>query len=117
MQEPEGSNVLAKLLSEYAGYIWLLGMAIWGGTSSYISRIKKAHMRFSLPELIGEWSISSFSGFVTALLCSQAGMSFELCAAMAGIGGHMGGRAIFVIEKYVVNKFGVGMGTNNKKDD
>ncbi|MCY1310560.1 LydA holin phage, holin superfamily III [compost metagenome] len=56
---------------------------------------------FSLVELIGEWTISSFAGIVVAYLCLAAGAPFYITAAFAGVAGHMGGRAIELLERRV----------------
>ncbi len=82
----------------WLGYVWFMVLAVWGGTASYISRLKRQHTPFSLVELIGEWSISGFSGLVTALICVNYEFPFEMTAAFAGIAGHMGGRGIQLLE-------------------
>lgn len=93
------------MLADRIGYLWFVLLALWGGTASYIARMKKRGIPFSLMELIGEWSISGFSGLVTALVCVNLDMSFELTAASAGIAGHMGGRAIGMMEVYLTDRF------------
>ncbi len=86
------------------GYLWFVFMAIWGGTASYITRVKKQSLPFSVVELFGEWTISGFSGLVTAYFCSMQGMGFYATAALSGIAGHMGGRFIFIVESYIRRK-------------
>jgi len=102
----EGSlfSSLHAILTEKIGYFWFVGLALWGGTASYISRMKKRELPFSLVELIGEWSISGFSGLLTALICVNLEFSFELTAAAAGVAGHMGGRAIGMMEIYFTSR-------------
>lgn len=99
-------NWLSQMLQEYVSYIWFVVLAIWGGTANYISRVKKEGMKFSTVELIGEWSISSFAGIITALLCIEMNFSAILTYALVGIAGHAGGRAIFVFENLFKAKFG-----------
>jgi hypothetical protein len=55
-------------------------------------------MPFSVMALVGEWTVSGFVGIVTALLCYKAGFDFYLSAAGSGIAGHMGGRAMGLLE-------------------
>lgn len=55
-------------------------------------------LKFSLTELIGEWAICGFAGIITAYLCEASNLSFAMTAAMSGIAGHMGGRAIYMIQ-------------------
>lgn len=96
-----GSNIIKMLVDAGLGYLWFVFMAIWGGTASYISRVRKTKKPFSLVELVGEWAISGFAGLITAYLCAEMGMSFYVTAALTGISGHMGGRAIFIIENWI----------------
>ena len=83
------------------GFIWFALIAVWGGTASYISRIRQSEATFSLFELIGEWTISAFAGIITAYICNEMQLSFSATAALSGIAGHMGGRAILMMEKAV----------------
>ena len=102
----EHQSVVEKLTVLFGatglGFLWFFLIAIWGGTASYISRIRKAKVPFSLMELIGEWAVSAFAGIITAFVCSELEFSFFATAALAGIAGHMGGRAIALIEDLVV---------------
>ncbi len=81
------------------GFIWFFLMAMWGGTANYISRLRKSKAPFSIMELIGEWSVSAFAGIITAFICYELEFSFYATAALAGIAGHMGGRAIGILEQ------------------
>ncbi len=90
---------------EYFPFAWMIGLSFWGGIAGYLRKIKEGHNRFSVTELIGELFISGFVGVLTFLLCQSAQLNPLLTAAMVGISGHMGSRAIFIIEKIVVAKF------------
>lgn len=79
-------------------WIWVLLLAIWGGTASYIARVRRMKTPFSLVELVGEWTISGFAGVVTGYLCVAANFPPYMTMAFAGISGHMGGRAITLME-------------------
>ena len=83
------------------GFIWFLLLAAWGGTASYLSRIKKMKTPFSIMELVGEWTISAFAGVITAFICYEMQFSFYATAALTGIAGHMGGRAIALMENFI----------------
>jgi len=93
---PEQS--IKVVVENSVGFVWLIIIAIWGGTASYLARLKKKEGEFSMVELIGEWTISGFAGIITAYFCQEFALSFFMTAAMAGIAGHMGGRAISLIE-------------------
>lgn len=84
-------------------YLWLLLLAAWGGTASYLGRVRKLGLTFSFAEWLGELVISGFSGIVTAYLCMWAGFPPLLTFALAGVAGHMGGRAITLIETGVTH--------------
>ncbi len=98
---------------EYMPFAWMIGLSFWGGVASYVRKIKEGHIRFSFAELVGELFISGFVGVLTFLLCQSAQFNSLLTAAMVGISGHMGSRAIFIIEKLVEAKLARVM-TNDK---
>jgi len=97
-------ETVKAIVENSVGYIWFFLMALWGGTASYISRIKKTGCGFSTAELIGEWFISGFAGVVTAHVCLSVEMDFYKTAALVGIAGHMGGRGLFIVESLVKNR-------------
>lgn len=101
----DGPQTLIEQIAQAGlSYLWFIILAIWGGTANYISRVKQTDMKFSTVELVGEWSISSFAGIITALLCQEMGISPLLTYALVGISGHAGGRAIFVFEAVFKSK-------------
>jgi len=115
MPDGQGGNWLFARVMEFVHttgltYIWLVGLAIWGGTASYLARLRRSQAAFSFAELLGEWTISGFAGIITAYLCTWAGFPAPVTFAFAGIAGHMGGRAISLIEQgveaWVRSKFG-----------
>jgi hypothetical protein len=97
---------LMKLIAENLSYGWFVLMAFWGGTANYISRRNRDKTPFSIIELVGEWSVSGFAGLITAYICMDMGLSFALTSAAAGIGGHMGGRAIYLFEQIFIRRTG-----------
>jgi len=86
---------------------------MWGGTASYISRLKRSGCHFSIVELIGEWFISGFVGVITAYMCHSLGFDFYKTAALVGIAGHLGGRGMFMVEMYIKNKYINNIKTND----
>lgn len=87
-----------KALSEVISLFWFVALAAWGGTVNYLSRLKRYKTTFSFIELMGEWAISGFAGLITAYACAANDVSYPLTAALSGIAGHMGGRAIYILE-------------------
>lgn len=101
MGEHQGfiDKIAALIGATGLGFLWFFLIAVWGGTASYVSRLRKSKAPFSIMELIGEWTVSAFAGLITALFCSELQFSFYVTAAAAGIAGHMGGRAIALTER------------------
>ncbi len=95
-----------KALAEAASLIWFVALAAWGGTVNYLSRLKRHKGAFSFVELLGEWAISGFAGLITAYACAANDVSYPLTAALSGIAGHMGGRAIYILETRFFGKGG-----------
>ena len=113
-----GSGFFKALIDGGLGYAWFALLAIWGGTVNYISRVRRnKNVKFSFVELIGEWTISAFAGIMTALICQEMGFSLMLTSALAGISGHMGGRAIYMMEQFVFKKSGVPVRHRRYDDD
>ena len=89
-------------------YLWVMLLAAWGGIASYIRRVRSGTAeKFSVMELIGEIVISGFTGVLTFWLCELAGFPGLLTAAFVGISGHMGSRAIALMEDSFKRKMGV----------
>lgn len=87
-------------------YGWVIGISVAGGVSSFISKIKRGHIRsFNIFELIGELVISGFAGVITFWLCESAGLDQLMTAAFVGISGHMGSRGLFFFERVLQKQF------------
>lgn len=103
---PEKDPTTYSLLT----YAWVLALASWGGVVNFLRKRKSGDVRpFNVVELIGEIVTSAFAGMVTFWLCEAAGIGGLITAALVGISGHMGSRAIFAFERWAENKFGVKM--------
>ena len=105
MDAGAGVDAAAKVAGYFnavgLGWLWIFCLAVWGGTASYIARVRKARLPFSFVELVGEWTISGFAGVITGYLCYAAGFPDYVTMAFAGVSGHMGGRAIALFEQRV----------------
>jgi len=89
-------------------YLWVFALAAWGGVVNYIKRIKDGNpQRFNFMELVGEIVTSAFAGLVTFWLCEAASIAPLYTAVMIAVSGHMGTRAIYVIEAWAKKKWGV----------
>ncbi len=83
-------------------YSWVIFLSMWGGTVSFLRKIKNGAARpFNIAELIGEIFTSGFVGVITFWLCEASNINPLISAAMVGVAGHMGGRALFLFELYI----------------
>lgn len=103
MQEHISSFI--QEFKEMLGYFWLTILAIWGGTANYMTRLKENKTAFSFAELVGEWAISGFAGLITAFMCVEAGLTWQMTAVFTGVAGHLGGRTIAMLEDAFREKF------------
>jgi hypothetical protein len=88
-------------------YLWVIAISALGGIVSFMRKVKQGAARvFNITEFIGEIITSGFVGMLTFWLCEAAGISPLVTAAMVGISGHMGSRAIFLIEKKAERFYG-----------
>lgn len=104
MPDGMGGASLRELIILAWNYIWFMGLAMLGGTANYISRVRKKKLPFSFVELLGEWFIAGFAGLMTMFICLDQGFGLEMTAVFTGMSGHMGGRAIYIIENYISSK-------------
>lgn len=88
-----------------ATWLLALGMAFGGGIVNWYARIKRGHTRaFNIIELIGEIFTSGFVGIGVFMLLAAWDQPMGLCAASAGIGGHMATRLLFAVERSIESK-------------
>lgn len=84
----------------YATWLLAIGMSSAGGLVNFYARIKQGHARaFNIVELIGEIFISAFVGLGVFMAAQSMEQPIGLCAALAGLGGHMATRLLFAVEK------------------
>ncbi len=88
-------------------YAFVFGLSILGGVVSFMQKLKRGHARaWNVAEFIGELATSAFAGVITFYLCQWSGFSPLLTASFVGISGHMGSRAIAIMERFFESKFG-----------
>lgn len=87
-------------------YAWVFMLSCMGGVVSFIHKVRTGATRpINFTEFLGEIVTSGFTGIITFYLCEWANLSPLLTAALVGISGHMGGRALFRIEKWAERRF------------
>lgn len=87
--------------------VWLLsiGMSLAGGLINWYGRIKSGNIiRFNLLELIGELFTSGAVGVGIFMLLEAWGQPLGVCAAAAGVSGHMSTRLLFVVGQVVESR-------------
>lgn len=95
---PEKDPTTYSLLT----YAWVFLLSGWGGFVSFMRKVKSGQARaWNFVELVGELATSSLAGLLTFYLAENAGFSPLLTAALVGISGHMGSRALFMLEKRI----------------
>ena len=87
-------------------YAWVLGLSALGGFVSFMNKLKEGKTRvFNIVEFMGEIATSAFTGVITFWLCENAQFSPLITAALVGVSGHMGSRAINLIEELLSKRF------------
>ena len=95
-------------------YLWVTGLAAWGGLVSFYRKVKSGETRvFNVVELIGEIATSAFAGLITFWLCEAALLDPLVTAALVGVSGHMGSRALYQFERWAQTR--LGNATDNKE--
>lgn len=99
-------------------YLWVVGLAIWGGIVSYVQRVRSGHSsKFSITEAIGEVVTSGFVGVMTFWLCEATGVPQLMTAAFVGVSGHMGARGIRLLETVLERRFGLANASQEVPND
>lgn len=87
-------------------YGWVFALAILGGIVNFMRKLSDGSARiFNIAELIGEIVTSGFAGVLCFWLAENAGLAPLVTAALVGISGHMGSRALFLFEDFLKSKF------------
>ena len=69
---------------------------------NWYTKIKRGHTRaFNVVELIGEIFTSGFVGLGVFMTLDAWGQPIGLCAAAAGVTGHMATRFLFTVERAI----------------
>ena len=88
-----------------ATWILALAMPLAGGVVNWYARVKSGHARvFNFIELLGEVFTSGFVGLAVFMTLASWEQPAGLCAAAAGVSGHMATRLLFSIERAIEAK-------------
>lgn len=87
----------------------VLAVAILGGLVSFYAKVKAGHVSaLNLMHLIGELATSAFAGLLAFWFAEAAGLPQLLTICMVGISGHMGARAIALVEEWAQRRWSSG---------
>jgi hypothetical protein len=84
-------------------WIIALVMSLSGGLINWISH-KAGQSPFKIFELMGELFTSGFVGIGIFMLLDSIGQPLGICAASAGVGGHMATRFLFLVERVIESR-------------
>lgn len=105
MGERQAVTSFFETLQGVLPYLMGIALAVWGGIASYAEKVKRGDAaRWNFWELMGEIIISGFSGLMTYLAFEYIGQPPVVCALMAGIAGHMGGRGLYLFSSVISRK-------------
>lgn len=81
-------------------YFFILALSVLGGLVGWYGKVRKGEVAAtSLSALIGELATSALSGLLTFWVCEWANLQPVLTAAVVGVAGHMGARALTLGEE------------------
>jgi len=97
MADPATKNPLDYPLKQW---FFILGLALFGGWASWWAKVRDGRLEvYNLAALIGELAISAFVGLITFFGCEYLNLAPVLTAAVVAVAGHMGGKALALIEE------------------
>lgn len=80
-------------------------VAALGGLVAFISKVRSGEARrFNFVEFAGDMFVSAVSGVFFYWLCRGFDINEWVTAAIVGMAGHAGSRALFMLEKWVEAK-------------
>ena len=100
MPEKDPSNI------PFVTYAWVICLSLLGGAVNFIRKLQTGHVRvFNLLEFVGELTTAAFTGIITFYLFTNAGFDPLVTAAAVGVSGHMGSRALILLEGWLTRQF------------
>lgn len=87
-------------------YGFMLFVAVLGGFVSFYAKVRRGEVAgLSLMHLVGEITTSAFAGLLVFWLCEYLNVPQILTAPLVGVSGHMGAKAIGLIEDTAKRRF------------
>lgn len=102
--EAASKDPLTYSVKEYG---MVLGVALLGGVVAWADKVRRGHLHaWNVMALIGELTTASLAGLLCFWLCEWQEYPRNLTAALTGLSGYMGTRALAVLERKASEKFG-----------
>jgi hypothetical protein len=92
-------------------YLLVLGFALLGGLVGWYNKVRSGVIPgWSINHLVGELCTSAFAGLMTFWVCEWMNFAPLLTAALTGVMGHMGTRAVTMLEEFATKRFSANVG-------
>lgn len=114
---PEKDSRHLDLAVQYLPFLFAVLLSSVGGAVSYLNKIDRKGVKFSFFRFCVEILTSAFVGIVSFMLCDAAELDWSYTAAIVAISGHMGARALFLIENVIFSNFLRRYGYGINQDD
>jgi hypothetical protein len=83
-------------------YGFVLGMALLGGVVEWYAKVRRGELNAgNITALVGELTTAALAGLLAFFVCEWLSVNPMLAAAVVGISGHMGARALALGEAYL----------------
>lgn len=87
-------------------YGFILALSLLGGVVSWYAKVRSGQVQgWNITHLVGELATSAFAGLIAFWLCSWADVPQLVSAALVGMSGHMGAKAIAFFEDWAKRRF------------
>lgn len=88
-------------------YAWVLVASVCGGFVNWFARVKRGEIAgWSLLNAIGETATSVMAGLLVFYLAKYSGTPELVTIVLVALAGHMGGRAIALLEEWGQRRLG-----------
>lgn len=96
-------------------YGFVLAISLLGGFVAWYAKVRKGELvATNLSALVGELTTSALSGLLAFYICEYLNFAPVLTAAIVGVAGHMGTRAISWAEEWLKKRADRLLGTEDK---
>lgn len=103
--EAAAKDPLAYSLKEYG---LVLGVSVLAGVVSWMDKVRRGHLHaWNIMAFVGEVATACLAGLLCFWLCEWQDYPRNLTAALTGLSGYMGTRALVLLERKASQKFGV----------